>query len=164
MSCVCIYWKTTMKTLSIAVVVVFALFITSVDAAGEEEASNGSKDMFRGGAGCIAMHGCCLQAECLKEHGKPGIVQYIRDICSKGKCACFYNCGNATSLILPQFANLDMDWYTGENEIHSRSIRVPVRSGLNLIHGAIQSDTDLQSPVWMKLEQRTCFVVVVVRF
>ncbi|KAF5949219.1 hypothetical protein HYC85_015176 [Camellia sinensis] len=39
-------------------------------------------------------------AECLKERGKPGIVQYIRGICSEGKCACFYNCGNATSLIL----------------------------------------------------------------
>ncbi|GMP67685.1 hypothetical protein CsSME_00027593 [Camellia sinensis var. sinensis] len=39
-------------------------------------------------------------AECLKEHGKPGIVQYILGICSEGKCACIYNCGNATSLIL----------------------------------------------------------------
>ncbi|CAL5437772.1 unnamed protein product [Camellia sinensis] len=84
MSCVCIYWKTTMKSLSIAVVfvwvntiavvVVLALFVTSGMQQEQKKQAMAAKIC----TVVVPVHG---NAECLKEDGKPGIVQYIRDIC-----------------------------------------------------------------------------------
>ncbi|CAL5357927.1 unnamed protein product [Camellia sinensis] len=99
MSCVCNYWKTTMKTLfiatlSIVVVVVLALFVTSGMGMQQEKKKHAMAAKICAVVVPVALpctHVAC-NAECLKEHRKQGIVQHIRGICLEGKCVCFYNC------------------------------------------------------------------------
>ncbi|CAL5433799.1 unnamed protein product [Camellia sinensis] len=91
MSCVCIYWKTTMKSLSIAVVfvwvntiavvVVLALFVTSGMQQEQKKQAMAAKICTVVVPVALPCTHVACNAECLKEDGKPGIVQYIRDIC-----------------------------------------------------------------------------------
>ncbi|CAL5433795.1 unnamed protein product [Camellia sinensis] len=75
MSCVCIYWKSTMKTLSIAtfsiaVVVVLALFVTSAMQQEKKKPAMATKICTVEVPVALPCTDVACNAECLKEHRK----------------------------------------------------------------------------------------------